>query len=399
MHLERIQLTEFRSYKSLDLAIPATGLVLVGHNASGKSSLLEAVRMLSILRSPRAVHDREVINWTSGEDLGVSPFARLLGFVSTSSGTEQIELGLQRGEDPGAPLRKQIRINKQARRVLDSVGTLRTVLFTPDDLDLVTGSPSGRRRFMDLLVGQLDRGYVSHLAQYTRVVEQRNSLLKSFAKGHASRSSAVEQLGFWDEQLALHGAYLSASRRIIVGRVCEALSQRAAAFASTTTLGARYVPNLGIDFAAAARPDDSREQVLAVAAREFQTQIRIRRDDELRRGVTLVGPHRDDLELLIGDRSLVSYGSRGQQRLGVVSLKLAESDVVAAEGEKPVLLLDDILSELDASHRTLLLQTVATLGSQMLITSADPAQVQDDAIADLPIARVEPGRVILEGVG
>ncbi len=395
MHLERIQLTEFRSYHALELQIPATGLVLTGHNASGKSSLLEAVRMLSILRSPRATHDRDVINWTSGVDLGVAPYARLVGNASTAQGHVVVELGLQRSEEASGPLRKQIKINQQPKRILDSVGSVRTVLFTPDDLDLVSGSPSGRRRFMDLLIGQIDRRYVSQLSSYTRVVEQRNSLLKSFAKGNVNRTAAIEQLGFWDDQLANHGSYISAARRITIGQVCDAFAVRSKLFEATAAISAQYQPNLGIDFIAAARPHDPWEQVLAVAMREFQTQVKTRRDDELRRGVTLIGPHRDDLELSIEGRSLAQFGSRGQQRLGVVSLKLAEADVVAQEGDRPILLLDDILSELDATHRTLLLQTVVGFGSQLMITSADPEQVLDPVIRELRRAIVRPGGVDL----
>ena len=219
--------------------------------------------------------------------------------------------------------------------MLDAVGVLKTVLFTPEDLELVNGSPQGRRRFMDLLIGQIDRRYVSELSAYQKVTEQRNSLLKSFARGTVSRHNAIEQLGFWDDQLAEHGSYVSASRRIMIGRLCAAFTDRARLFTASATLSARYAPNLGADFLLAGRADDEPDQVRAVALREFQTLIRIRRDDELRRGMTVIGPHRDDLELLIDERPLSSFGSRGQQRLAVVALKLAEADVISMLGERP----------------------------------------------------------------
>ncbi|MDQ2682934.1 MAG: DNA replication/repair protein RecF [Chloroflexota bacterium] len=395
MHLERIQLTQFRSYSTLDLVLPEDGLILTGPNAAGKSSLLEAVRMLSILRSPRAVHDREVIHWSSGADLDVQPYARLVGYLRIAGERSVVELGLQRNDDQAGTLRKQIKVNGQTRRVLESVGTVRSVLFTPDDLDLVTGSPTGRRRFMDQMIGQIDRSYVSELSRYARVVEQRNSLLKSFTKGRTSRSSAIEQLGFWDDQLAAHGSYISAARRMTVGNVGAALKKRADRFVSSADLTAKYAPSLGGDFLAAAQEGDPGEQILAVARREFDQQIRMRRDEELRRGVTLIGPHRDDLELLIDGRSLAAYGSRGQQRLGVVSLKLAEADVVGGKGEKPILLLDDVLSELDRSHRSLLLKTVREFGAQIFITSADPGQVDEPSLTDLAHGEVRPGQIVL----
>ena len=397
MHLRRIQLTEFRSYHNLQLSIPAPGLIAIGQNAAGKSSLLEAVRMLSTLRSPRSQHDRDVINWSSGEELGVAPFSRLVGIAESGTDDLTIELGLQRSDDPGGPLRKVVRINQQPRRVLDAVGTLKTVLFTPEDLDLISGSPQVRRRFMDLLIGQIDRLYVAELSAYLKVTEQRNSLLKSFARGTVSRSNAIEQLTFWDEQLAEHGSYVAAARRVVIGRLCVAFTSRAHHFTASATLTAEYAPNLGFDFLHAARIDDDQERVRAVAMREFETLIRIRRDDELRRGVTLIGPHRDDLEVLIDDRSLASFGSRGQQRLAVVALKLAEADVITDLGAPPVLLLDDVLSELDANHRATLLESVRTFGAQVLLTTADASQVQDGSIADLQMVRIVPGGIEYEG--
>jgi DNA replication and repair protein RecF len=375
------------------LIVPTSGLVAVGQNAAGKSSLLEAVRMLSTLRSPRSAHDRDVINWESGEELGVAPYSRLVGHAEAALGEIVIELGLQRAEEPGGPLRKVIRINQQPRRVLDAVGALKTVLFTPEDLDLVSGSPQGRRRFMDLLIGQIDRAYVSELSAYIRVIEQRNSLLKSFARGSVSRHNAIEQLGFWDSQLAEHGSYVSAMRRIVIGRLCVAFTERSGLFTASASLTARYAPNLGEDFLRAGRADDQLERVRAVALREFETLIKIRRDDELRRGVTLIGPHRDDLELLINERSLASFGSRGQQRLAVVALKLAEADVISVLGERPVLLLDDVLSELDVNHRETLLASVRDFGSQVLLTTADPSQVIGSPISDLELVRVVHGGI------
>ena len=382
MHIHHIQLTEFRAYRALDLEIPPEGLVVLGQNAAGKSTLLEAVRMLSTLRSPRSLHDREVINWQSGDEFGVAPFCRLVGEIESKAGTGTIELGLQLAEESGGPLRKQVRVNHQPKRVIDSVGVLRTVLFTPEDLDLVSGSPQGRRRFIDLLIGQFNREYVAALSSYIKVIEQRNSLLRSFAKGGLSRASAIEQLGFWDQQLSEHGSIVSATRRIIIGRLADAFTARARRFTTTANLTARYAPNLGTDFLLAAKSDDDSERTRAVALREFENLIRIRRDEELRRGVTLVGPHRDDLEMLIDDRSLSSFGSRGQQRLAVIALKLAEADVISELGDPPVLLLDDVLSELDSGHRQTLLAFVRAFGAQVLITSAEPGQVADSALAD-----------------
>lgn len=396
MRLTQLQLTEFRSYHRLDIIIPAEGLLLIGRNASGKSTLLEAVRMLSMLRSPRSTHDRDVINWESGQELDVAPFARLVGSALTDDALVQVELGMQRAEDGVGPLRKQIKVNQQPRRMQDSIGAIKSVLFTPEDLDLVSGSPGGRRRFIDLLISQIERGYVAHLARYLKIVEQRNSLLKSHAKSGGPRANLLEQLGFWDDQLIEHGAAIAASRRDVLGLLCIAFQSRTALFTETARMTAAYAPNLGADFLAAARPGDSREQLVAVARREFETQIKIRRDEEIRRGVTVVGPHRDDLELLLDDRPLADFGSRGQQRLAVIALKLAESDVVAAGGEMPILLLDDLLSELDDQHRRTLLQAIRDSGAQILITTADPGQVEGTPIDHLSRRSVISGSIVEE---
>ena len=388
MRLTHLHLVEFRRYRSLDIEIPAEGLLLRGRNASGKSTVLEAVRMLSLMRSPRSTHDRDVINWASGEEYAVAPYARVVGTAIGTQDPIQIELGMQRAADGIGPLQKQIKVNQQSRRMIDAIGTIRTVLFTPEDLDLVNGSPSGRRRFMDLLISQLDRNYVRNLSRYQRVLEQRNSLLKANLRNRESRTTLIEQLGFWDQQLIEHGAYISASRRGHLLTLCSAFSLRSAAFTETARLTAAYAPNLGGDFLAASKIGDSPEHMLAVARREMETQIRMRRDEELRRGVTVIGPHRDDIDLLIDGRSLLDFGSRGQQRLAVMALKLAEIDVIAADGDVPILLLDDVLSELDRVHRDALITAVRQTGAQLFITTADLDSALEAGIQDLPIAIV-----------
>jgi DNA replication and repair protein RecF len=396
MHIRRIELTEFRSYHRLVLDLPIEGLVLVGENATGKSSLLEAIRMLSTLRSPRSSHDRDVINWESGAELGMDPYARVVGMVESQGDQLVIELGIQRQDDGAGTLRKQIKINQQPRRLIDAVGTLQTVLFTPEDLDLVIGSPQGRRRFMDLLIGQIDRPYVRALSSFGKVVEQRNSLLKAFARGGMTRQGAFEQLSFWDDQLIEHGSYVVGRRRLTMLELDEGVRRRATTFSRAVTYAVRYVPSLGVDFLEGSRSGDDLARMVAVARREFESQVRIRRDDELRRGMTLVGPHRDDLECLLDDRSLATFGSRGQQRLAVVALKLAEADVIgASRGERPVLLLDDVLSELDPGHRAALLAAAVGSGAQVVLTTADRAAVTGSALDGLPHADVVHGTVRL----
>ena len=250
---------------------------------------------------------------------------------------------------------------------------------------------------MDLLIGQIDRAYVRALSSFGKVVEQRNSLLKTFARGGMSRQGAFEQLSFWNDQLTEHGSYVTGRRRLTMLELDEGVLRRASEFSRTVTYAVRYVPSLGIDFIDGSRAPDDLARMVAVARREFETQLRIRRDDELRRGMTLVGPHRDDLEFLLDDRSLATFGSRGQQRLAVVALKLAEADVIgASRGERPVLLLDDVLSELDLIHRTALLSAAVGSEAQVILTTADRSAVAESPLGHLLQARVVQGAVELQ---
>ena len=394
MFLSSLELTEFRSYSSLHLPLDRRGLTLVGRNASGKSTVLEAISMLSTMRSPRAGSDREVISWDSGADLGVDPYARLVGRAETIDGPLTVELGLQVGPAGEGALRKQIKVNQRPTRAVDAVGYLRSVLFTPDDVDLVSGPPSGRRRFLDILLSQHDRSYVRSLSSYARVLEQRNSLLRQLSKARVSSGGVAGQLQFWDEQLIEHGAAVVARRRSAIARLGKAVTQYGARFDAGGPLSITYEANLGASFLSATEGIDDTAHLEAVARRDFGQELARRRDDELRRGVSLVGSHRDDIAITLHGRSLATYGSRGQQRTAVVALKLAQADLLGlAEGDPPLVLLDDVTSELDPTHRDTLLGIVDMSGAQILLTTADEGQVAGSVAANRPVCEVVGGRI------
>lgn len=399
MRLTSLELTEFRSYRTLRLPLGAEGLTLVGRNASGKSSVLEAISMLSTMRSPRASSDREVIHWESGEELGVDPFARVVGRAETVEGPLTIELGIQVGPAGEGALRKQIRINQRPTRAVDAVGYLRTVLFTPDDVDLVSGPPSGRRRFLDILLSQHDRGYIRSLAAYMRVLEQRNSLLRQLSKTRVSWSAVAGQLQFWDDQMVEHGAVVVATRRDAIRRLSDAATDYSRVFEASGPLTISYEASLGASFLSGTEGVVAADHLVAVARRDFSAELTRRRDDELRRGVSLVGPHRDDLGISHGGRSLATYGSRGQHRTAVVALKLAQARLLGlAEGDPPVVLLDDVTSELDPEHRDTLLGIVDQSGAQVLLTSADASQLSPGQGVARPTVTVEAGTIDTSGV-
>jgi DNA replication and repair protein RecF len=387
MFIRELELEEFRSYRHLDLRLDPAGLRLVGPNASGKSTLLEAVAMLATTRSPRTTTERDLINWRSGEEFGLPPFVRVRGRIARSGGETTVEIGMQ--VDPARPTaaRKRIRVDERAVRASDAVGRLRATLFSPEDVALVTNPPSGRRRYLDLTIAQINPSYLRALARFTRVLEQRNSLLKALQRERVAPRSpqAIGQLAFWDQQLIAEGAVVIAGRVRFVERLAAQAQARFAELSAHGTLEVAYRSSVELP------------PLLATAAiaRNYQAQLEAARDDEARRGLSLLGPHRDDLGLLLEGVDLAAFGSRGQQRLAVVALKLAEIDVMTEiGGEPPALLLDDVLSELDPQHRRLLMEAAAHTGAQVLVTATDERDVASVEFAHIPLVHLEPGVVI-----
>lgn len=461
MNATHLTLDEFRNYGHLDLDLPAGVIVLQGDNASGKTSLLEAVYLLATTRSPRATSDLELINFAAPTDLGSPPFARVTAQVKRERSPLAIEILIVRDEEPAGPgglggsvqARKRIKVNGVARRAIDLVGQVNVVLFTPQDVDLVTGPPSLRRRYMDVTISQMDHRYVRLLAQYMKVLAQRNSLLKSLREQGRNPTSrdVAEEMAYWDEELVKHGSYVVLRREVFTTRLssrAEATHHLLAGTDSSNGKGdtrqmlrerrptAELRFNLGYDSQVAPQarhafmPDllaqieaetalshlDGDEYTASVDAaalrgriphldahlekigEEFRQQLAELRTQEIRRGVSLLGPHRDDLLFKLADLPLSAYGSRGQQRTAVLALKLAEVDLMTAEaGDTPILLLDDIMSELDARRRGYLLTTIGKGQFQALITTADLAGFDPTFLEKSTIFEVRNGELSAVG--
>lgn len=404
MQLTQLQLEQFRNYAHLDLAVPPRGLLLIGANASGKTSFLEALYLLATTRSPRAGVERELIRWGSGEEYGMAPYSRIVGQVERNDGPAEIEIGLATdpnasaasgGYDAGSArlTRKRIKVNGVPRHARDAVGMIKVVLFSPADLELIVGSPSVRRRYLDITIAQVDNHYIRQLNLYNRIVEQRNGLLKNFAQeGRNPDAREVEQeLSYWNEELIALGSYVVARRDGIIRK----LSTLARARFERLTEGAialEIVYRAGVE--SSVLREKGAEYDLAgrerLVARDFQGQLEVQRRHEYRRGVSLVGPHRDDLSFILGGVDLGTYGSRGQQRLAVLALKLAEIDLIRDEsGETPLLLLDDAASELDPVHRRFVTETVERDQIQTFLTATDLANYPEGLLPEL--ARMEVG--------
>jgi DNA replication and repair protein RecF len=394
MHISQLTLRNFRNYLALELPLQPGTTLFYGPNAAGKTTLLEAVYFLATTRSPRTSADRELINWDTPTDLGIAPFARLTTRLvrRTLSGTSEqinIELVIQRKQDaaglPLATTQKTIRINRMARRALDLVGQLRVVLFTPLDIDLLTGSPADRRRWLDVMLSQLDGRYVRALSDYNKVLLQRNALLRSWRDGRRPRiDEARRQLQFWDAQLAANGAYIINERRKAIQQLAE--------LGSPIHQDIAGVPQkMTINYIATVDGPADRNAL----RQAFEEVLERGRRDELERGQTLVGPHRDDLTCRLDHVDIGVYGSRGQQRSLTLALKLAEAELMRYRtNDAPILLLDDILSELDAARRAHLLQFIDRPHQQTLMTAADLADFDPSFLAQISRVRVEHGRVL-----
>ena len=369
MHLTRLQLSNFRSWAELELDLQPGITLISGPNAAGKSNLVEAAYMLASLRSTRAQTEGELIRWNAEQP----QVTRIAGGALTDSDSVQVELALSARsgggagaarQRSGAPLTsKRIRVNGVARRASDALGSIRAVQFTTLDLDLLTGAPAVRRRYLDVAVGQLQRSHASNLSRYQRALTQRNALLKRIAEGRAAES----ELQQWDELLEASATPIWESR----ADAAASLS----AFAAERHLALRS-------------PDDPAEVLgLSYLPANEQTLRESRRRD-LGRGTTSVGPHRDELLVDLDGRPAANFASRAQQRVAALSMRLAEADFLAAHSaDSPILLLDDVFSELDPPRRFRTAEAVSAI-EQVMLTTADPASVpfsQSDLVASYAI--------------
>jgi DNA replication and repair protein RecF len=389
VHVTNLSLRDFRNYQRLDLQLPPGITLLYGPNAAGKTSVLEALFYLATTRSPRVGADRELVRWDAVGEAGVTPFARVAAEVQRRAGKVRLEVIVQRRADDEGQLTntstKIVRIDKRPARALDLVGQLRVVLFTPADLTLVDGPPAERRRYIDITLSQLDPHYVRTLAHYQKIVQQRNSLLRSWRERRRPPRAVDDELAYWDQELAAAGGYVLAERlravrdlNTIAGPLFMSIS------GGDVPLAIAYQPSFELGDAVDSGGLAAR---LSQGLREF-------RRDELARGQTLIGPHRDDLAFTVGAVNLGRYGSRGQQRSVTLALKLGEAELMRARsGDSPVLLLDDLLSELDAARRAHMLEVVRRPDQQTLLSATDLADFGADFLDAITRMRVEEGRV------
>lgn len=347
MRIERLKLNDFRNYESLRLA-PGRGLnVIVGENAQGKTNAVEAIFLCAFGRSHRTPRDAELIrSGMSGFYVGLD--------VATAAGSRSIEIKLREGE------RKQLFVDRlQCERSGDLMGVLNVVMFSPEDLSLIKGGPAERRHFLDMELSQLRPAYYMALQRYNKALRERNALLRPEAVKERTGEALRRELYVWDEQLISLGADIMKRRAAFIEKlagIAAPLHREISGGRETLTL--EYDPNVKAN-------GRSLEDAFADALYGSVAE-------DIRRGYTTFGPHRDDIAISLSGANVRTYGSQGQQRTAALSMKLSELELLREDrGEPPVLLLDDVLSELDDLRQRALLEAMRDCQSFLTCTGLD----------------------------
>lgn len=400
MHLTHLSLTNFRSFSRLDMDLPRRILLLVGDNAQGKTSILEAVYFLATFTSFHAASDRQLVNFLAGE--GPLAVARLVAEFDSGGRERRLEVRLIQDAvgANGTRLRKEILLDGVKRSAADALGAFNAVIFLPQMTRIFEGGPEDRRRYLNLVLAQVTPGYGQALSDYAAALSQRNALLKQLAE----RGGDQDQLLYWDELLSQRGSLLIHARiaaiqeiegqalriheRLTGGQEVLQLTYRPAYDPAGQTNGQYGLPiDSPVD-----RSGFSREQI----QEGFSLRLRKMRGEEIARGVTIIGPHRDELRFLANGIDLCDFGSRGQVRTALLALKLAEVAWMKEKtGQWPVLLLDETLAELDVKRRKDLLEVLDEC-DQGLLTTTDLSLFSSAFVDRCTVWHVSSGSVVRE---
>ncbi|ATW26408.1 DNA replication/repair protein RecF [Candidatus Formimonas warabiya] len=350
MNLSKLVLKNFRNYGTKEIDFHPLVNVITGLNAQGKSNLLEAIGYLSTLSSFRGAKDLDMVRWGC-------PYFFLEGLIKKNTGDYTISLGYNLEN------KKLLKVNGSARKKFNEVlGILNSVVFSPEDLNIVKLGPAARRKYLDGEMMQLFPTYYFTLMQYQKIIQQRNNLLKEIRE----KKQQEEMLDIWDEQLGENGA------KIIKKRL-EVLQKLAPLARLTHRKITEGEEELEITYESVDQEEILKKITWEKIKEILHTMIRENRKNEIIKGVSLFGPHRDDLKLMVNGIDVRKFGSQGQQRTTALSLKMAELELMKSEtGEYPILLLDDVMSELDEKRRSHL---IAMMGDkiQTFITTTDMA--------------------------
>ncbi|UCZ53257.1 DNA replication/repair protein RecF [Bacillus shivajii] len=335
MHIDELTVRDYRNYEKVNLQFENKVNVIIGENAQGKTNLMEAIYVLAMAKSHRTSRDKELIRWDQ-------PFAKVEGHLTNRNGPLQMEVVFS---NKG----KKVKLNQlEKKRLSDYIGTCNIVMFAPEDLNLVKGSPQVRRRFLDMEMGQIHSVYLYYLSQYHKVLKQRNQWLKDVQQKKLEFNDTM--LSVMTEQLIQSAVQVLVKRYAFIDKLqtwAEDIHRDISR--GKEKLQIQYVPSCHV----------SEDMDLSTMVKTLEEVFHKKKDQEIQRGTTLVGPHRDDIQFLVNDRDIQMFGSQGQQRTTALSLKLAEIELIHEKiGEFPILLLDDVLSELDDHRQSHLLNTI-----------------------------------------
>lgn len=371
MFLKKLALRDYRNYENVELATEGAVNIIVGPNAQGKTNLLEAIFVLALTKSHRTHQDKELIRFGAERTM-------LRCELDKKYGSCALDLTLT---NQG----KKAKINGlEQKKLSDFIGALNVVMFAPEDLSIVKGAPGIRRRFLDMEIGQVQPSYLYDVSQYQKVHVQRNNMLKQMYRESSKSNDTLLEL--WNEQLVRLSIKIMKKRQNFINKlqIWAEMIHRGITNGSETLL-IEYKPSFSYDHSV-------EESVLF---EQYMIKLSQAKDQEIRRSTTLYGPHRDDLAFYINGKDVQTFGSQGQQRTTALSLKLAEIEFIQEEvGEYPLLLLDDVLSELDTYRQTQLLETFQTK-VQTFITTTGVESLQMNRLENASIFHVRNGQLVL----
>lgn len=369
MHLNSIQLTNYRNYKKADISFDRHVNVFLGENAQGKTNMMEAIYTLAMTKGHRTQKDKELIRWDE-------KYAKIKGTVEKKSGPLSLEIVIS---EQG----KKAKLNSlEQRKLSDYVGALNVVMFAPEDLNIVKGNPGIRRRFLDMEIGQIQPVYIHDLGQYQKILQQRNALLKDLQR--MKENERIVMLEILTGNLIELAAKIVERRLKFIGKLQEwAAPIHHKISQGEEELKLRYLPSVEV----------SEQANLSKIIEAYELKFDKIKDREIERGVTLAGPHRDDLSFYVNGKDVQTFGSQGQQRTAALSVKLAEIECIKEEvGEYPLLLLDDVLSELDDNRQSHLLNAIQGK-VQTFVTTTSVSGIYHDTLQKATRYKVIQGEI------
>ena len=382
MYLSDLTLLNYRNYADLELDLPKGQILLYGDNAQGKSNLIEAIYLLSIAKSYKASNERETLQLKQGKS---SDKGHVIGVFQNESDKFRVMIDMQlvtsANDINKQILRKDITLNGSQVSASALLGNINAGLFTVDDIELIVGSPSIRRKFLDILICRIDKIYLRALQKYQRVLFQRNHLLRLIR----DRKASVSELEFWNDSLIYEGSYITMKRKLIVDELTSVVTPIYQKLTNTgENISLNYEPGLSTE-----------EFAFDVLQSSFKSTLHDALDREISQGVSQYGPQRDEVKIFLDGMDSSVFASRGQSRTLALALKLSEGNILHNEtSQSPIILLDDVFSELDDSRRNLILDHVS-LNEQVFISSNNKDVLRNRTVQNFTPLLVNNGSVSL----